>query len=286
MNIKRLLSPAVIIAIVLLSTGAIGLSQVIKSMGYHLTKLPIYPKGDEKFHTFPDQFPSWKQVGRDAELSKEMIEELGTDNTISRVYVETNPPAGREPRSVQIHVAYYTGMIDTVPHVPERCLVGSGWLKGDVTSTVPVPLNMQRLVEEPLDEAKHKTAHVYKALATSPPGRVRLPFGADDLHLTVTPFKFSSERALYAGYFFIANGGVVASSNQVRLLAFKLDQRYAFYCKIQFSSTDVNSAEELGTLAGQMLDEMFGDIMRRVPDWVEVQEGRWPLQDQVQDSSK
>lgn len=277
MKLTKLINPAFIAAVVVLGGGAVTLSRVIDQMGAYLTKLPIHPQSELAFHTLPDEYPSWEQVGRDEELSKEMIEELGTDNTISRVYVQTNVPPGQKPKTVQVHIAYYTGMIDTVPHVPERCLVGSGWLKGDATSTVDVPLDMKKLtVEGGLDVEKHGAEQVYRALATDPPGRVRLPIGADELRLTVTPFKFGSDRPLYAGYFFIANGGVVASSNQVRLLAFRLDQKYAFYCKVQFSSTDVDSAEELGVVAGQILDEMFGDIMRRVPDWIEVQEGRWP----------
>jgi hypothetical protein len=274
---SKLANPAFIAGFGLLLAAAVGLSQAMRVMGVYLTKKPVYPASGLAFHTMPDEYPSWKQIGRDEPMSKEAAEELGTDNSISRVYVEKNPPPGRLPRKIQLHIAYYTGMIDTVPHVPERCMVGAGWQMGSTTSLVDVPLDLKRAVAETgLDVRKHGASQVLRAMATNPPQRVRLPIGIEKLQMTVTPFLHAGGRTLNAGYFFIANGGVVASANQVRFLAFKLDQRYAFYCKVQFSSDDVESPQELGVLAGSMLDEMFGDIMQRVPDWIEVVEGRHP----------
>ena len=43
-----------------------------------------------------------------------MVEELGTNLYLSRDYE-------RRDDRVNVHVAYYTGLIDDVPHVPERC---------------------------------------------------------------------------------------------------------------------------------------------------------------------
>lgn len=277
MNWSRLRNPAFLTAMAVLVTSAVGLSQVIRVRGLHLTKEKISAPENRQFHSLPSEYPSWRQLGRDEEMSKEAIEELGTDNTISRVYEEVLPAEGKRPRRIEVHIAYYTGMIDTVPHVPERCMVGSGWLKNGDTALVDVALDMSRLTKEgELDPKVHGVTSVYRALATDPPGRVRLPRGIENLQMSVTPFLHSSKRERYAGYFFIANGGVVASANQVRLLAFKLDEKYAFYCKVQLSSMDVTSAKELGEVAGSMLDEMFGDIMRRVPDWIEVEAGRYP----------
>jgi len=269
--------PAFVVALGVLVVGAIGLHQAIRAMGLYLTKLPIYPESGLVFTSLPSEYPSWRQVGVDEQMSKEAQEELGTDNSISRVYVEREPAPGAPPRSVQLHIAYYTGMIDTVPHVPERCMVGAGWQTvGKGTTIVDVPLSMDRLTKETgLDPAVHGTGELWRGRSSETAGRVRLPRGVEDLKMSVTPFAHGRGGTLYAGYFFIANGGVVASADQVRLLAFQLDQKYAYYCKVQFSSTAVNSAEELGELAGQMLDEMFPDIMRRVPDWADVQDGRY-----------
>jgi hypothetical protein len=276
MNWSRFRNPAFLAALGVLGVSAIGFNRAIS--GLHLTKEPIQAPESRKLDSIPREYAHWKQVGRDEEMSAEAIEELGTANSISRVYVETEPPEGRPPRQVQVHIAYYTGKIDTVPHVPERCMVGAGWTKGGATLQVPVPLTIEgrMTTEMGLDPKKHGTSKVYRGLATDPPGRVRLPRDIESLELSVTPFSHAGGQTLYAGYFFIANGGVVASANQVRLLAFKLEEKYAFYCKVQFSTADVASAQELGEVAGAILDDMLPDIMRRVPDWVEVVEGRYP----------
>jgi hypothetical protein len=277
MNWSKMRNPAFLTALAVLVTGAVGLSQVIRVRGLHLTKEKINAPDNLQFHSLPSKYTGWEQLGRDEEMSKEAIEELGTANTISRVYQEITESAEQRPRRIEVHIAYYTGMIDTVPHVPERCMVGSGWTKDGQTVPVDVPLDMARLGREgDLDSDVHGVSSVYTARAFETGTRVRLPKGIENLQMSVTPFVHSSKRQRFAGYFFIANGGVVASANQVRLLAFKLDEKYAFYCKVQFSSMDVTSAQELGAVAGAMLDEMLGDIMRRVPDWIEVEAGRYP----------
>jgi hypothetical protein len=68
----------------------------------------------------------------------------------------------------------------------------------------------------------------------------------------------------------------VASAEGVRLLAFDLTDTYSYYLKVQFTSGAVSSAEELAAHAGEFLSEMLPEIMLRVPDWVEVREGRYP----------
>jgi hypothetical protein len=41
-------------------------------------------------------------------------------------------------------------------------------------------------------------------------------------------------------------------------------------------SGSVGSAEELAAQAAGLLDEVLPDLMQCVPDWTEVEEGRWP----------
>lgn len=62
----------------------------------------------------------------------------------------------------------------------------------------------------------------------------------------------------------------------MRLLAFDLRSVYAYYLKIQVTSTSVSSGEELVARAGSLLSELMPEIMRCVPDWVEVEAGRYP----------
>lgn len=269
---------AAVSALVVLGASALGLGAVLRGLKLQLFKLPIEAPGGLKLHSLPTSFPResprWTQYIPDEIASAEVLEELGTTNYITR-WFRREPVGDRAELVVQFHAAYYTGMIDTVPHVPERCMVGGGLEIAGATELVPVPLDRSRLVMD-LDHAEGED-RILMGRSDEVHTRVRLPRGVENLQLMVTPFRDQRNKGrLYAGYFFIANGGVVASANDVRLLAFRLKDDYAYYVKVQFLSASVESAEELGVMAGEMLDELFPELARRLPDWTEVQAGLYP----------
>jgi hypothetical protein len=205
---------------------------------------------------------------------------MGTDNFVSRRYVraEGRSSTTRRFRTLfELHIAYYTGMIDARCRTcPSVASLERGVQQAGLTKVVDVPLNMSKLiVEQDLDPELHPEP-IYKARSPIKFDRVRLPVGVDRLKLRVTPFRGADGREFYAGYFFITNGGTVPSADAIRLLAFRLEDEYAYYTKVQFTSWTVESPEELGELAGAVLDEVFPELMRYLPDWVEVKEGRYP----------
>lgn len=266
-------SPAFLVALAVLVVGAVAMQVSIARMQIVLRKLPIHAKDNIPFRTISPSAPGWERVGQDTVLSKEVIEELGTENYLSRIY---RGQVNDRPVMVELHLAYYTGMIDTVPHVPERCFVGGGMVQDGNTQFVDIPLDFDRLSIDPyVDQSVH--GEVYTAIGENFQS-VRMPFQLRErLRLRVTPFRdVRLDRTVYAGYFFLANGGIATSANDVRALAYDLKNDYAYYAKVQFTSWDVESAEELGQVAGSMLDELLPQIMRRVPDWIEVMEGRYP----------
>ncbi len=113
----------------------------------------------------------------------------------------------------------------------------------------------------------------------TPGTRVRLPRDITPEHpvpIRVSGFGESGKEQLFAGYFFIANGGVVANANDVRTLAFDLTSDYAYYLKVQVTSSSPSSGEELVERAASLLDGLMGEIMRCSPDWVDVETGRYP----------
>lgn len=272
-------SPAFWITAFTLLAGAAGLQATMRTLGFYLTKKPIYAvdaRGDKVgMLGLPSKLPSWEQARPDEVLSKESIEELGTDNYISRWYRRVGGPADQPPLTMELHCAYYTGTIDTVPHVPERCLVGGGLELAGGSQLIPVPIDMSRLTRDPdVDTAKHGVLYTARSPITHT--RYRLPRGVDDLKINVTQFRNQAgTQKLFAGYFFIANGGIVPTADEVRLLAFKLEDDYSYYLKVQFSSAMVGSAEELAEAAGSLLDEMWAELAQRVPDWVAVKEGTY-----------
>jgi len=268
------------VALVILGVSALSLGAYINARQLVLTKKPIHAPGDVKFSDMPRRFEGWARIGSDKLIEGEMLRELGTRNYLSRHYVETDPPEGQRPRRVSLHMAYYTGTIDTVPHVPERCMVGAGWEIVRAQQITPVPITFEadgvrELVRDTYVDPSYGTVWLKRDPKTG--GRVRLPLGVEKLRMSVTNFRNAEDTVrLYAGYFFIANGVAYPTAEQVRLNAYRLENEYAYYAKVQFSSTDVSSAEELGELASDFLDASFHEIMPLLPDWVEVDAGRYP----------
>lgn len=275
-------------ALVLLLGSAAAMGVVIRAAGIHLRKIPIYPEGNRQVSSLPAETPSWERIGSDRIEPAEIVETLGTENYVTRYYVRKDTAATDRPVVIELHAAYYTGMIDTVPHVPERCFVGGGLQQSEASRTIPVPMAGASWLPDTTVEPEYAGADgvIYTVrLANNPaytdaPGRrVRLPRGIgpdSPLRLRCSEFLLPGGGAFYAGYFFVANGGTVASANGVRELAFDLSDDYAYYLKVQVNSATVGSAEELAEQAGSLLDELFGEIMRCVPDWVEVERGNYP----------
>lgn len=277
--------PSYLIPLVIMIGAAVGMGVAIKSYGIHLKKKPIYAPEGRLVNSVPAETLSWKRIGTDKAESPEVVEVLGTENYLGRTYVHKDTLGSKQPIVIDLHLAYYTGMIDTVPHVPDRCFVGGGMQMTRGGVRVPMKLNSTRWSVD--DEVTGELAgriwyttlvNQYGARA----GRVRLPRDPQDITLRVSEFEADGTPGapkgtkLFAGYFFIANGGTTPESESVRLLAFDLKDEYAYYCKVQFTSYSVGSPEELNEQAASLLNELLPDLMQCLPDWVEVQRGNYP----------
>jgi hypothetical protein len=286
MTWRSLANPAFVVVVILLAASAIGFTSAIGAYQVHLRKLPIDPPNNRTVAAIPTETVSWERVGPDRVMSKDVVETLGTENYVSRLYKLKDGPRD-EPLVLEFHAAYYTGMIDTVPHVPERCFVGGGLQKGGSTDRLPIEMDsrfwsVDSTVEEEFagEAGAIYTARTDNRRSDAPGLRVRLPRGVTpDRKITMMVSEFVDQQGrgrLYAGYFFVANGGTVASANDVRTLAFDLQSDYAYYLKVQVTSSTVSSKQELTDAAGSLIGELMPEIMRCVPDWIEVQRGNYP----------
>ena len=289
MNWRGLVNPAFIVAFGVMASSAIGMKAALDHFKIHLQKKPIYPEpitGEARvLRALPVETAHWKRIGQDRIEPPETLETLGTDNYVTRTYIEKNPAPGRTARHVDLHVAYYTGMIDTVPHVPDRCLVGGGLSLVGGPWMEPMPIGTgdwapAAEADNPFAPTPLYTTRLSNEWSTAGGGRrVNLPVGVtpDNLPmLRVTEFAGPGGGKIFAGYFFIANGGIATSAEEVRALAFDLTNDYAFYMKVQVGPSRTENSAELAALAGELLTDLFGEIMTCVPDWAKVQTGRWP----------
>ncbi|WP_428387242.1 exosortase/archaeosortase family protein [Mucisphaera sp.] len=232
----------------------------------------------------------WIKV-HDTVLPKDVVDELGTEQYVSRIYVNTDlhPNPGINIRNerevadylaeaplgsvVRLHVAYYTGTVDTVPHVPETCFVAGGLVPRPGSGFPVINLDPSRLTEEPEHGVFLGTATV-----NGQPTQVRIP----EASFPMRQFTFGSEldptRDMHVLYVFAANGEFATTAEEVRLQAFNATDRYSYYCKIEIQPLGVADHDAVIETVENAMNDMLPQIMAALPDWVEVTEGRWPLE--------
>lgn len=268
--------------------SALAFGVYIRVFDVHMQKSPIYPQDNRQVSSVPSTTPNWVKLGSDQIMGAEIVETLGTENYLSRNYYRTRDENPNRPIVLDFHLAYYTGMIDTVPHVPERCFVGGGLQQSETSRVIELPMDTSSWRQDTsvpvefagLDGKIYTVRLSNDPTMTDAPGyRVRLPRGIgpeSGFQMRASEFIDADGGKLYAGYFFIANGGTKANADDVRQLAFNLSDDYAYYMKVQLTGKGFTSFDEFAIYAGELFGDLVGEVMRCVPDWIEVQEGNYP----------
>ena len=169
---RRRFAALAIVGVILLA-GALGLNASVNAFKLQFKKEAVDLR--QPIAALPGRIGPWLQVSVDQRFPPEMEETLGTVEYIQRHYVDlrvADPklvakldeamarPADEEraeelralrgeiardvattsPQSmVMLHVAYYTGSVDTVPHIPDRCMLGAGFEPMGATQRVELP---------------------------------------------------------------------------------------------------------------------------------------------------
>ncbi len=263
----------------LLLMATLGQNTVIAMTEAVLIKKKVPPR---KWLThIPTKVDHWKMVNESEPLSPDEIKGLGTEMYISRFYVDTTVNdidekdfmRGRfTPGSIiRLHIAYYTGTPDTVPHVPQQCYVAGG----------RQPLGIDTVRLNLCDTCRPDPDSRYVLATTSDGTSVRLPRD----HTDATVFSYMSPERRnsteHVTYFFVANGKFLVDQNAVRLHGFDPRDEYSYYCKVEVLPWLVSDSEISGALVESFLKSFMPEIMACLPDWVEVEQGRWPKNNSV-----
>ena len=262
-----------------------GVSQaaMVKVTGIALIKDAVPLRHDLRAR-FPVAFDNWAMIEQGERLSADIEKELGTDKYFTRFYLDTDSgltvedirgPKGdrfdlsrvRPGEFAQMHLAYYTGLVDTVPHVPDNCWLAAG-LDFESKKIVTLDLPADGWLQEP------ETGHWL--VATELDGRVRVPSKTIDAVSFVATDEDGNRHTVL--YFFVANGDFVASSHGVRF-SFDFADKYSYYCKVELQFRGVADPEEVERLAERFLADAMPQVMACLPDWVEVEAGRYPAAD-------
>lgn len=267
----------------------LGQTSIIQATGVALNKLPL-PLRHGIALSFPDQTGDWELLHHDPKLPTDIEKELGTDEYFNRFYVNNaagvtassidvvtldDEPGGRligwegfdaPGELAKVHLTYYTGMLDTVPHVPNKCWTVAGQRQAyDGTHT----LELQR------DDYRPDPDHPGYVLAESTGFNktVRLP--SDQIKAKIFTGETEDGHRTTALYFFLVNGKAIASNHEVRF-GFNMKDRYSYYCKVELMFPGIVDPEQVEHHAEELLSDLLPEVMACLPDWTQVQSGDYP----------
>jgi len=193
------------------------------------------PDGEIKLS--PDIMSSLKiGTGRD----KSRLADRTSNWYAARIYRDNTRSIGDPLRYWQLEVYYYTGVFDTVAHVPERCLVASGAsLAGSRSIDVRVPQ-----AREPWNQPLSFRGMLYERQE---------------------PTSMNIYR--YVQYYvFSLNGRPETSWETVRLELAKPWVRYCYFAKIQFwPRGSIVDAQQADRAAGEFVDHFLPVVLKAIP---------------------
>ncbi len=272
MRIEASVYRAYAVGLAILIAGALGFRAAVSQLNLYLMKEAVPLR--EGLDSIPTKLGPWSRIGKDARFDDALVEELGTKQYLDRTYVLNGDP---KQGVMLLHIAYYTGTIDAIPHIPERCWAVHGLEMTREAMTIPLQLDTTAWSPS-ADPVNGATGLPYRTAVVRDPitaelDRVTMPL--EDVSMRVLEFQnpASPRSRQVGGYFFLANGRTTASALGVRSIAFDLTNRYAYYCKVQLTMSGTVEDPD-GTLVPRFerevrvfLSELLPHLMKRLPDW-------------------
>jgi hypothetical protein len=286
MRFHRSIFAAFVALLIVFGVGVATIPIVIAQLEIYLRKESVPLAAD--LSTIPVPLGAWTRARnaegepvKDAVFGAEMLEGLGTDKYLDRRYQS-------DGEQLIVHVAYYTGMIDDVPHVPERCWDAAGLPQSMVATVFDLAVDYPAATTEgsPINGATGKPYQRIDSIdAVGNQVPIHLPVGDAEgvVRMTVTEFenlRGDPASRQVGGYFFIANGRIAPSARDVRFMAFDPSEKYAYYCKVQLSysgrirtgESDDAVVQRFIEAAEDLLPRLIPEVMKCLPDWPKVEE--------------
>lgn len=282
-TVRRLLGqPDFVVAVILLGTAAATLNFATGFLQLHFKKRPV-PMRVAAFDA-PDGFPAvlgpWLQVTRDTPLDADTEHILGTNQYVNRVYVDTrvldpqqlealkaDTGSGRaaelariqreSPQAViSLGLYYYTGLVDTVAHIPDRCYIADGY-----------------------DVSSYQTKADQK-FGTYPDGTDRV---VSFRYINFEDQTGQRRESKNVAYLFHVNGHYESDPLGVRRSLQNLFERYGYYAKMELMTVSPShaddpaaqqAAQETSVVAVEdFLGRALPQFERCMPDWAQVHAG-------------
>jgi hypothetical protein len=264
-SLKRIFAqPAFVVVAIILLVCAVGLNGATQFLQLHFKKLPV-PLA-RPLNDVPQRIGPWVQLSIDQTITHEFEEVLGTDKYVFRDYVDSRlvsakqieefkdkTPSQRElllqqlqmniPASVvNVSLTYYTGLVDTVAHIPDRCYVADGF------------------------EPTSYTVQPWSAMRGRP--------GDDQVRFIVfedqTPNRGAVKKNV--AYFFHCDGKYENDPIGVRKSLASLFEKYGYYMKIEVQTIQLKP-DEGAKVMNSFLTDALPEIEKCLPDWQKISGG-------------
>jgi len=266
--------PDFVVAFAVLGVAALGLNVCTDYLRLHYRKeaVPLRVAALDGPEGIPATLGTWVQVSRDKAFDPDLEHILGTKLYLDRTYVNSavlgatevaavkdidNPEHARTLAAIEsdhpeaivhIGVFYYTGLVDTVAHIPERCYIADGF---DVTSY---------------------GVQTGQKVGKYPDGSDRV---IDFRNIEFEDTAGRNRVAKNVAYLFHVNGHYESDPLGVRRRLQNLFERYGYYAKVELMTVGERRAGESRTQAQQRSLAAFEDLLsgllpeteRCLPDW-------------------
>ena len=147
---KVLRQPGFVVVFAILLVAAVSLNASVEFLQLHFQKRPVDLRSE--LTALPSKLGPWVQVSKDEPLPVDEGHMLGTDKYVFRCYVDSRQISrerlakfdgqdfetrrklisqlqNENPKAaISFAVTYYTGMVDTVAHIPDRCYIADGFV--------------------------------------------------------------------------------------------------------------------------------------------------------------
>jgi hypothetical protein len=154
--------------------------------------------------------------------------------------------AQRPEAVMSLAVTYYTGRVDTVAHIPERCYVADGYQPSETPET---------------------------AMWDMGPGRLNNPGGHDKIAVRYLNFEDQTGAKRVTkrvAYFFFANGVYESDPLGVRQTLQDLRARHGFYSKVELM-TIIPDHDVCAKVMSGFLASVMPEVEKCYPDWNSVE---------------
>jgi hypothetical protein len=187
------------------------------------------------------------RTGSDATPASALLNAVAKQGSIERRGLVGQLQLRNPEAVINIAVTYYTGKVDTVAHIPERCMVADGYQPTETPETAWWDMGTGRL--------------------NSTPG--------GDQRLAVRFINFQDQTGAKrvtrrVAYFFFCNGQYVSDPVSVRTALADLRSRHGFYSKVELM-TIIPDHDRCATVMSGFLQSVMPEVEKCFPDWNSVE---------------